>query len=251
MTEAEWLACADPGPMLRSLFPLVKPGVAGSLAGSEERFRRFAVACCRRLERLLGPDELRALDLLDRFADLGEHADLRAARAARRDGEWALRGALPDRADAPTLNRYRTRELANRIVRTCTEGRPTRAAMAHGEASVAAAKARGLDAEPPLSDQEWYDLGPDPAERAVQSDLLRDVFGNPFRPGRWDPSWRTETTTSLARRIYDAREFSAMPILADALEDAGCTSADVLGHCRGPGLHVRGCWVVGLVLGKP
>ncbi|HEY1189881.1 MAG TPA: hypothetical protein VGE74_19685 [Gemmata sp.] len=80
--------------------------------------------------------------------------------------------------------------------------------------------------------------------------LLRDIFGNPFRPVAFAPDWRTDTARALAAQMYDARDFSAAPILADALQDAGCDSADILDHCRGPGPHVRGCWVVDLVLGK-
>lgn len=80
--------------------------------------------------------------------------------------------------------------------------------------------------------------------------LLRDVFGNPFRPITFSPDWRTDTVTLLARQMYDGRDFSAMPILADALEDAGCDSADILDHCRGDDTHVRGCWVCDLVLEK-
>jgi hypothetical protein len=80
--------------------------------------------------------------------------------------------------------------------------------------------------------------------------LLRDIFGNPFRPTAFSPSWRTDTAITLARQMYELGDFSAMPILADALEDAGCDSAEVLGHCRGPGPHVRGCHVVDLILGK-
>jgi hypothetical protein len=79
---------------------------------------------------------------------------------------------------------------------------------------------------------------------------LRDVFGNPFQPVAFDPAWRTSTAIALAQQMYDSRDFSLMPILADALEDAGCDSDDVLAHCRGDGPHVRGCWVVDLVLGK-
>ncbi len=79
---------------------------------------------------------------------------------------------------------------------------------------------------------------------------MRDIFGNPFRPLTFAPAWRTDTTVTLARQMYEGREFSAMPILADALQDAGCDHPDVLGHCRGPGPHARGCWVVDLVLGK-
>jgi hypothetical protein len=81
--------------------------------------------------------------------------------------------------------------------------------------------------------------------------LLRDIFGNPFRPATFDPAWRTSTAISLASQMYDSRDFGAMPILADALQDAGCTSDDILDHCRDvKQVHVRGCWVVDLVLGK-
>jgi hypothetical protein len=80
--------------------------------------------------------------------------------------------------------------------------------------------------------------------------VIREVFGNPFRPVAFSPEWKTDTAMSLAKQMYEAREFGAMPILADALQDAGCDSADVLNHCRGAGPHVRGCWVVDLVLGK-
>lgn len=87
-------------------------------------------------------------------------------------------------------------------------------------------------------------------EERGQAALLREIYGNPFRPVTFPPSWRTDTAVSLARTMYESRDFSAMPILADALQDAGCDSDDVLNHCRGEGPHVRGCWVVDLVLGK-
>jgi len=88
------------------------------------------------------------------------------------------------------------------------------------------------------------------SEMAAQSQLLRDIFGNPFRPVTVDPEWLTSTVVALARGIYDERAFDRLPILADALQDAGCENADVLDHCRGPGPHARGCWVVDLLLGK-
>jgi hypothetical protein len=82
-------------------------------------------------------------------------------------------------------------------------------------------------------------------------DLVRDIFGNPFRPAAFSPSWRTDTAITLARTMYESRDFSAMPILADALQDAGCDNDDILSHCRDANqVHVRGCWVVDLVLGK-
>ncbi|MCE9562724.1 MAG: hypothetical protein K8U57_11815 [Planctomycetes bacterium] len=81
--------------------------------------------------------------------------------------------------------------------------------------------------------------------------MLRDLFGNPFRLGMFDTAWRSDTAVSLAKHIYESRDYSAMPILADALQDAGCDHDDILNHCRNSEqVHVRGCWVVDLVLGK-
>ena len=80
---------------------------------------------------------------------------------------------------------------------------------------------------------------------------MREVFGNPFRSIHFSLEWRTSTVVTLAQQMYEARDFSAMPILADALQDAGCDNDDILNHCRDVTVtHVRGCWVVDLVLGK-
>jgi hypothetical protein len=94
-------------------------------------------------------------------------------------------------------------------------------------------------------------------ERAAQAALLRDIFGNPFRPVTPDPAWQTPQVVALAQAAYDQRELPAgtldvarLAILADALGDARCDQADLLAHLRGPGPHVRGCWVVDLILGK-
>ena len=84
-----------------------------------------------------------------------------------------------------------------------------------------------------------------------QLTIARDIFGDPSHPIIFSAEWRTDTAVSLARTMYAARDFSAMPILADALQDAGCDNSDVLSHCRDTNqVHVRGCWVVDLVLGK-
>jgi len=88
-------------------------------------------------------------------------------------------------------------------------------------------------------------------EEEAQCDLLRDIFGNPFRPIVFSPAWRTDAAMSLPRQMYESRDFSAMQILGDALQDAGCDNDDVLNHCRdAKQVHVRGCWVVDLLLGK-
>jgi len=87
--------------------------------------------------------------------------------------------------------------------------------------------------------------------RTNQAAIIREVFGNPFRPVAFNPAWRTDTAIAIARTMYDSREFGAMPILADALQDAGCEDEAILNHCRDANQpHVRGCWVVDLVLGK-
>ncbi len=104
----------------------------------------------------------------------------------------------------------------------------------------------------------WSKSGP--AKRCAVW-ALHEVFGNPFATGRrrkgeprrgwmFAPEWRTDTAVLLARQMYESRDFGAMPILADALQDAGCDNADILTHCRKPGEHVRGCWVLDLVLEK-
>jgi hypothetical protein len=93
--------------------------------------------------------------------------------------------------------------------------------------------------------------------RATQAALLRDIIGNPFRPVTVSRAWQTPQVVPLAQAAYEQRELPAgtldvarLAVLADALEDAGCDQADLLGHLRGPGPHVRGCWAVDLLLGK-
>jgi len=94
-------------------------------------------------------------------------------------------------------------------------------------------------------------------EELQQMEILRDIAGNPFRPVTFSPCSRTATVTNLAQTIYDDRQLPSglfdnqrMTVLADALEEAGCDNKDILDHCRSGGEHVRGCWVVDLVLGK-
>ena len=101
--------------------------------------------------------------------------------------------------------------------------------------------------------QQWQEVGK--AERLAQADLVRDLFGPlPFRPvsvNRAWLAWDGGTVAKLAAATYEERAFDRLPILADALEEAGCADAELLGHLRGPGPHVRGCWVLDLLLGQP
>jgi hypothetical protein len=97
--------------------------------------------------------------------------------------------------------------------------------------------------------REW--IGP--AEQEQQVVLLREMFGNLFHPARIDPAWlrwNHGSILKIAAGIYEERAFDRLPILHDALLDAGCDDEDILAHCRGAGPHVRGCWVVDLLLAK-
>jgi len=88
------------------------------------------------------------------------------------------------------------------------------------------------------------------SEYAALAALLRDIFGNPFRPVTFAPRWLTSNVVNLASAIYQERAFDRMPILADALVDSGCENETIVAHCLGERPHVRGCWVVDLLLGK-
>jgi hypothetical protein len=86
--------------------------------------------------------------------------------------------------------------------------------------------------------------------RRRQAAILRDIFGNPFRHNSFDPAWVTPQVKALVQRIYDDSAFDRLPHVADALEKAGCDNGELLAHCRGPGPHAKGCWVVDLLLAK-
>jgi hypothetical protein len=97
-----------------------------------------------------------------------------------------------------------------------------------------------------------YNVARDKAARE-QADLLREVFGNPFRPAAADPawlSWQGGTVRALAEAAYEDQAFEILPVLADALEEAGCADAEVLAHLRSTGKHVRGCWALDLLLAR-
>jgi hypothetical protein len=221
MTEAEWLAADDPGPMLKSLRD----------KAADRKLRLFAAACCRRIWDVLTDEAGRsAVHVAERFADGEATADelrLAAEAVSTRHGE--LEEEMEDGEDSPEeVRRYNAVEAAWR----------------------AAESEFGFDLSNICDNVDWA-RERDGAEYPALCDLLRDMFGTrDFRPTTADPSWLTSAVTALARQMYDDRDFSSMPILADALEDAGCIDPDVLDHCRGPGPHVRGCWVVDSLLGK-
>ena len=233
MTEAEWLACADPTRLIY--------WVTGDKK-SRRKLRLLAVEFARRFSAsvtLVYPsvDFNRLIDIAEQFAD-----------GATSRSEF-LAAVTPVRRILPALRiRLRgfvEREFIEQVQCTLSDV----FLMLTYEAIDTRWFAIICTMETAIRESER------PEELRVQMPeslcrLVRDIFGNPFRPVTFVHAWLTSDAVSLARQMYDTREFSAMPILADALQDAGCDNPDVLNHCRGDGLHVRGCWVVDLVLGK-
>ena len=193
------------------------------------------------------------------------------SRAAARYAEAHIEAGCPD-----TLDRETILLAAQQAVADLTKwafSAPTSAEMrrrrVYANAAQAAQQALGLDlpnrgvlANALLTayavgwaNDETAACLPDSEELRVehlhlQSAIFRDIVGNPFRPIAFDPGWRTADTDGVARAIYEDQAFGRLPILADALMDAGCDDERLLGHCQGRGPHTRGCWPVDLVLGK-
>jgi hypothetical protein len=226
MKEADWLRCADPSKMLAFVKGRKAP---------VRRARLFAAACCRRAWPDLEARTRAAVEALERFAEgPGKQADKNELKAAWQTAGTAL--AEVEECSRPYW--------ARRAV--CNAAEPTEAWWA-----ARAAAERWLDA---------VESSGGAAARARESlalaGLVRDVFGNPCRPTSIDPPWRTPATGSLAQAAYDERILPGgeldprrLVVLADALEEAGA-GAELLAHLRGPGPHVRGCWVVDLLAAR-
>ena len=241
MTEAEWLASADPKLMLMFL-----RGRA-----SDRKLRLFGFACVRRLWHLVPAEPLRrAVETSERHADgLADRQELGAAitaanraRPSRNDVARAAYDAaryVPGRVDWWSVTMHTADATAREAVRDVP---PTAYSYFDGEQMV--------HVDVPMNPARAALNARRDAEHAAHCALIRDIFGNPFRPVTSGPSPPPPAVVSLASRIYDERAFGRIAELADALGEAGCTDADVLAHCRSGGEHVRGCWVVDLVLGK-
>jgi hypothetical protein len=232
VTEREWLECADPHKMLRHL-----QGRASS-----RKLRLFAVACCQRFPHLLGSEPYKvALEIAERLADqflpqeqvhpciialMGVEGPSVAADAVGN----AVRFAVDYRIKRDSLRYY-----------SWDAGR---VAYWTSQAAYAVAAEQSNDAT------RWF--AAQDAEHRWQADTLREIF-KPFRRVATDPTWlawNRGAVAALAQTIYEERRFEDMPFLADALEEAGCKKTTILSHCRGENQHVRGCWVLDLLLGK-
>jgi hypothetical protein len=259
MTEAEWLASTDPRAMLVFLRNQT----------SERKLRLLAVACCRRIWSLISNEQGRHLvEVVERYAD-GSASDEELDAA---DGEHSF--APPDLSfshnDAVAAYAHEAVEQTARhseaYYAQLRRGRRVRRARgaappnspgwesAAGASDQASATAAALAVDTP----DW--LPRRNAERAAQCLLIRDVFGNPFRPVTITPavlSWNDATVRRIAEGIYEERRLpdgtldgARLAILSDALLDADCDNEDLIAHCRSPGPHVRGCWALDQILEK-
>jgi hypothetical protein len=225
MTVQEWLECTDPQKMLHDLASLNPQGNRLSRMRSpipDRKFRLVAVACGRLIEQHI-PREvgLAAINVAERFADgKATAADLKAAKRAT----WAAWQAFRGQPTSTAL--WTAAWVADwKVVNA--------ASQAVSGVEVLEGRSDGL--------------------RTRLCTIIRDIFGNPFRPVAINPAWlawNDGTVQKMAQAIYEERAFDRMPILADALEEAGCTDEQILMHLRGGGEHYCGCWVIDLLLGK-
>jgi hypothetical protein len=242
MDEAGWLACAEPGALLRFLRGKVSP----------RKLRLFAVACCERILPLMADGWSRAaVDLAERRADgRATEREVRAARAAARSADAEARSAYlaSRRPDEPPYG-YGPAYAASYAAAAAAE---VLSADANLPACLAAYALAGRICD--AGSKEAADEAFQAATRAALAEgavILRDIVGNPFRvPPPIEPRWLTPQVVGLAEGIHAGGDFVALAALAGALGEAGCTDASLLGHLRGPGPHVRGCHVLDLILGK-
>jgi len=273
MTEAEWLGCDDSQRMLAFLRESGK--------ASERKLRLFAVACCSPLVENVSVPEVPLPGMVraaERFADGLIEASELSHTFPERDGwptvlespEFYALDALKQRACQAVVRLgwspvERPRWLEE-FVPDDSVPRYVPGSWSPGEYAVDrtlfaigfAAQAWALLASGyPYLNPETYGLGSEresfyrfeKERHAWFADLCREVFRNPHRPVAIDPACLTPDAVGLARRIYDERLWHDLPILANALQDAGCGDAEILDHCRSGGGHCRGCWVLDLVLG--
>ena len=232
-TAEAWEACDDPAEMMRCLrlrgpqrtryvkhswFARYKKDQAG------RKVRLLLLACCQRLCDAADPACVELLQAAEGFTES-------APPLLPRTGVLAPYSGAPGPAGVIASSMCQPVGLALAQLRLHL-GRRARAAAGTGEPATAAER------------------GAIRQEAQAQCALLRDVFGNPFRVVKLKPVWRTTDVLGLARAIDEDRAFDRLPLLADTLMDAGCDDDQILLHCRSGGPHVRGCWVVDLVLGK-
>jgi hypothetical protein len=225
MTKAEWLSCCVPEPMLHFLERHHAP--------SDRKLRLFAVACCRLMFTKISVTRryVEEVEVGERYAD-GRASTAELSEARLYSNSAAEHACMNTTETDGTVGDYDPIVMADCAALNAAWGTTQPGPIKPDDNGLSQARLE--------------------AEQAIQSNLLRDIFapfGNTTIRTSW-LVWNDATVHRIVLAIYDERAFKRMPVLADALEDAGCDNADILAHCRGPGPHVRGCWVVDLLLGK-
>jgi hypothetical protein len=226
MTEAEWLACADPETLLDFLRDRT----------TERKFRLFAVSAIWQLMMSFGDNETKkVVEVVSQAAEGAfNRSELRDER--EKIGTWSY----------PSVPASLTSDYVTRAAGLGLETDPLRAVLMMVSA-VTHLEAELLTKKP--SDPASRDLVRLQCSCRLISQI-NDIFGNPFRSTGIKRDWRTSTVLALTQGIHTDRVFDRLAILADALQDAGCENEDILNHCRSESVHVRGCWVIDLILGK-
>jgi hypothetical protein len=184
--------------------------------GTQRRWQLFACLCCWRVLPMLDERGRNAVSVAERQAEgLATLEEIREARA----------------------------EAHAAVIAAWRPGNDRSLAHAANAALFALSSPRRAYSHIPRS--------PGPGESLAQCQLMRELFGNPFRPFFLEPAWRTPTVLTIASQVYERESFEELPVLGDALEDAGCDDQQVLGHLRAATTHYRGCWALDAVLDKP
>lgn len=249
----DWDACPEPDPLIRLACPDVPTDwryYRLRLTPAEaRRLRLFAAACARQVWDWLPTDARSAVLISERFADgRAIEEDLRAAAVP------VDHGAFTFQAHARNAAAWASAAILGAGFLS-TGGEPLvwdAPQAARDAAKALATRAAGPSPRRP-TDPRWHATWGKAftAARATQADFLRDIFPPPGHTPRLDPRWLTSTVRELARGMDATGDFSLTPILADALQDAGCDDPVVLARCRAAGPHVRGNWVVDAILGSP
>jgi len=232
-----WLTCKSPHLMLAQL----------DVRSSVRKLQLFGIACCRRIWQFLEEDCRQAILMAEGFVE--GTADLTQCRQAQMD----LRHKRLSLQREEITTRERTVRLwcLLAVVNALQSPEELQAALrdsAYHPDALSIWKFVELAVH-----AKQYNDPPTPEmleDRAAQADILREILGHPFRPPPFQPDWETPTVLALAQAIYAEQAFEQLPILADALEDAGCDNLELLGHLRETREHVRGCWALDLILSK-
>lgn len=247
MTEAEWITCSDAATLFRWV----------ATTACQRKLRLYLCGVCRSIQHLFYyPYSMEAVEVAEQFAD-GLADNKECARAA-----WAAEVPTFGFAFEEEFCRKYPEDMRQVLPRLVEMGALSESVLSGGAWQVNETVRERLIAAAVIA--EWCVLSRISCDSPYRDScvgkvewpgrwLVDCVFGNPFRPVMVDPAWlawNDGTVPQMARAIYEDRRFEDMPILADALEDAGCDDADMLRHCRSQDKHVRGCWAIDRILGN-